>query len=387
MIDDSYHDSEAALHAQLKAIINSTVTQDIANRDALLNAIDTGNLEQAVALRVHHQRSVDIETNQIVRGCTLLHLCRNVAMVEYLLSKGADINAIDSYHNTPLEYAAERNDSEIVRYLLSKNAHYTETFLGKMLCNACSQNNKSIVDFLLVELRHDFPVTVLNIGMNKAISLGRTSIVELLLDVGADANSKNHWNTPGLIAAVKAARIAIVKLLLAKQANTEVTDSQGKNALFYAVSRYHWDKKHTQTYYAIIEALLASGADSTIYRTGQHDYVYSKKAENSYDMPDKLYIIDDRLKQLFPHCQESLNTVGINPVAEIDNNITHEPETYSNYGSAGTFFPSIAAGLGKRPALCNTSDDDMAIDLIQDEIITEIIDMVPDSAIKRRKTC
>lgn len=62
---------------------------------------------------------------------------------------------------------------------------------------------------------------------------GNTEVAAYLINNGADLNYNNEMGTP-LLAAVVKNNVAIVKLLLEKNANIEAKDANGTTALIYA---------------------------------------------------------------------------------------------------------------------------------------------------------
>jgi hypothetical protein len=72
-----------------------------------------------------------------------------------------------------------------------------------------------------------------------AAEQGNLDIVRLLLDKGADVNAKDGQDSSALIEASKEGFIEIVKLLLEKGANVSTTDNKSKTAMMYARERRH----------------------------------------------------------------------------------------------------------------------------------------------------
>ena len=89
---------------------------------ALAGAASQGNT-QLVNFLYEQGVSVDAKNNQT--GQTALHLpakLNHVQVVEFLVSVGADINALDEDGNTPLHYAAISNHAEIAQLLIESDA-------------------------------------------------------------------------------------------------------------------------------------------------------------------------------------------------------------------------------------------------------------------------
>jgi ankyrin repeat protein len=82
---------------------------------------------------------------------------------------------------------------------------------------------------------------------------GQEAVVELLLEKGADVESKSRYGsqTP-LLLAVGNGHKAVVKLLLEKGANVECKSRYGRRPLWYAAEKGHE---------AVVKLLLEKGAD------------------------------------------------------------------------------------------------------------------------------
>ena len=91
---------------------------------------------------------------------TPLHIaCENgnKEIVEFLISKGADVNAVDYILNTPLHIACSHNYFEIIELLISNGAEimcYNENN-SIPLHNACKNNNSSRAVNLLLSKGSD----------------------------------------------------------------------------------------------------------------------------------------------------------------------------------------------------------------------------------------
>ncbi|KAI5788552.1 ankyrin repeat-containing domain protein, partial [Pyronema domesticum] len=127
------------------------------------------------------------------------------AAVEVLLEFGADIDALGGNGRSPLMYACDKGNTEIVRPLLENGAnvngpgkdHYTQyPGLGTPLHRAVDQGNKSVVDVLL-EFKVD--INALDEKGNSPLvyacsqwSIQRfKDIIAILLENGADVKVGN----------------------------------------------------------------------------------------------------------------------------------------------------------------------------------------------------
>ena len=161
----------------------------------------------------HVQNMIDCGFDVNVRNIhmdnrTPLHsaVCnRNIAIVEYLLKHGANINAVDCNNWTSLHFACfdRHGHIAIVECLLKYGA------------DVHSKDNGS------------------STPLHHAVYSGHIAIVECLLKHGADINAKtiDHFNWTPLHYAVAQGRYAIAKILLGHGAELNVKNSQGKTPL------------------------------------------------------------------------------------------------------------------------------------------------------------
>ncbi|KAJ5928365.1 hypothetical protein N7466_007321 [Penicillium verhagenii] len=226
-------------------------------------------------------------------------------VVSTLLDRGADLNTRDLFGNSALFLAAQKGHEELVKFLLEKGIdieaknQYGRTALfaatlggeGEVLEETTNQKTtislripgyakvvKVLLDFgANADTKDHNDLTALNYGIyhnnNKIVRLilarcfdteskGRALLyaiekglrpdIALFLDEGAQLESKDFSGRTALLTAVAERREDIVRLLLDRGAEIEATDSSGRTALLIAVKEGLED---------IVKLLLGRGAE------------------------------------------------------------------------------------------------------------------------------
>lgn len=159
-------------------------------------------------------------------------------MVESLLKRGANINAVDLYGGTPLLEAASGGRKEIVRLLLDRRAE----FKGK--------DGKSLLN--LVGDRDALGRVLVASVNNMTGTFESEGAAWLLLDMGADPNIRDKENrTPLILHRTKQANNPLLKLLIERGADVNAADNDGNSALSNAVR---------DGYIEVVHFLLEHGA-------------------------------------------------------------------------------------------------------------------------------
>lgn len=129
----------------------------------------------------------------------------NRAMVELLLSRGANVNSKDSHGKTALHIAVEKEFSTVAEVLLANKA------------DANAQDNSG------------------NTPLFSAANNGSLKLVAMLLAAGANPNLPNKQGLTPLVLPAAHRSSEIVKVLLAAGANPNVERDNGRTPLSYAV--------------------------------------------------------------------------------------------------------------------------------------------------------
>jgi len=205
-------------------------------------------------------------------------------IAEFLIQRGADVNAKDSYGCTPLYYAINYiDDSDFVNLLIARGADVNaKQREGETLLQSAAKRVKTEVIKLLLEAGADIDVkndrdqtalhTLLDIRSSLLYRLSK-DILELLLAKGADVNLKDNDGRTPLLLAAESAGGEIVELLLDKGADINAKDDEsGFTALHHAAL---FGNK------SAAEVLVTRGADinakdkqghTPLYVAVNHDY-------------------------------------------------------------------------------------------------------------------
>lgn len=149
----------------------------------------------------------------------------DVAQMEALIERGADVNAAQGDGMTALHWAGETGTAEMAHLLVSAGANLEATTrIGDLtpLLIAAEAGNGAVVDVLLqsgANLKARSSVGGAT-ALHYAARAGSVESVEALLSHGADPNEHQlEWGQTPLIFAVSKNRVDVVRLLLANGAD------------------------------------------------------------------------------------------------------------------------------------------------------------------------
>ncbi len=150
--------------------------------------------------------------------------------VDFLLEAGAPVDGPNAVGETPLMGAV--GDVELVSRLLEGGADPAAVDVNghAALHKAVSLGNLAAVRRLL-----EVPPAGGALALSLAASLGRTAILEALLEAGLDLELRRAHQTP-LMAAAVAGQVETLAWLLARGADPEAQDEQGRSGLALAIA-------------------------------------------------------------------------------------------------------------------------------------------------------
>lgn len=221
-------------------------------------AIENGDLDAVKALIEEEGAKVDTPIEYRESSITPLQKASwdgDLPIVEYLLSKGANVNARDTQSKeTALSNAVKRGHVDIVKALLAAKADVSlrDIFDFNVFTTAVAAGHQEVAGLLL-----DAGAKI-NDGMSGlsplafAASSGNTEMIRFLAERGADVNQgvKTGEQT-ALFLAISGAQIEAVKTLIELKANVNAKMKDGTTPLKLA-------QKGDQE--EIIALLVAAGA-------------------------------------------------------------------------------------------------------------------------------
>lgn len=205
----------------------------------------------------------------------------NVAELQRLISKGADVNEPD-FFGTPLDIAVVRGSEQMAEVLIRAGADIeapTNSNAGRERPLHLAATRKQLASMARLLIRHGARLGATD-GRGRTPLLGNVEVAAVLLAEGADPQATDglRYDSP-LHWAANVGQIEIVKLLLSKGANVNLkAGPNGDTALHYAAMKADLD---------VVEFLVKHGADVNARNDrGQTAY------EKTQDVPTRELLID-----------------------------------------------------------------------------------------------
>lgn len=197
----------------------------LAESPDLLNAVgvdDKTLVERAAARGRMRELRFLVESGADIKRTFPLHDAAEAgrkSAVEYLLSRGVDVNAMNRNGRTALHLAAEQGRTAVVETLIQAGA-FTEARVLPKVMNSIRppEGNMSLIDGGVVQL-----ATPLHLAANA----GHGAVIEALLRGKANIQATNRTGSTALHHAIQRGRWDIFKLLLEKGAQPDALDARG----------------------------------------------------------------------------------------------------------------------------------------------------------------
>jgi len=276
--DDVYAAVRANDLARLKTLIVSPAdanARDEQGDTPLLYAAAVGSLE---AMKLLLDKSADVNAQNAFGTTALMISAADIAKVRLLVEGGANVNLASKQGRTPLFIAAMSDQSaDIVRYLVAKGADLkARDSFGNTILTAAAAGN----DLNTIRVALDAGVDVNAVGTTGLTPLllsaayGNATATKLLLGKGAKVNAVTatpgffplddpksgpialHNFTP-LLMAMPLASLEVVQTLIDAGADVNAKDARNMTPIMLAVATNHQNP-------AVIRMLLDRGADVAV---------------------------------------------------------------------------------------------------------------------------
>lgn len=205
----------------------------------LVAAIEADDLSAVVNLLENGVNPDALAEDGSANALLLASVKGNSPMVTRLLAAGASVNTVLPDKSTALHRAAAAGKAEVVAQLLAAGADpMAKAGNGSTpLHEAVWFDRRAAVEVLLPAYKGcNFSPEAgwISAPVNMAVAQDNAAMVELICKAGYNPNKPLKGQEPALIAAVKAKNPALVRILLAAGADTQLKDNEGKTAIDYA---------------------------------------------------------------------------------------------------------------------------------------------------------
>ncbi|MGV8118602.1 MAG: ankyrin repeat domain-containing protein [Candidatus Xenobiia bacterium LiM19] len=224
----------------------------------------SGNVDRVKLLLSKNPKLVEVRNDSLHTPLYNAAIGGNRELIEILLSYGADINAKTKNCNsvlsamTPLAWALFVRDNDMAELLIQKGADPNEKSWYGITPLEWAIAGKGVEDQKIVGMLISAGAKINgreSRAMSAAISHNDISMVEYLLDSGADINAMDSTGSKPLEEAVSYGRLDIAKLLISRGADINAGDKCGNTLLHIAVMG-----KNTE----LVELLVSKGLDINV---------------------------------------------------------------------------------------------------------------------------
>lgn len=233
--------------------------RDAHGRTAVQYAVMNGNLDLVKLLIV---KGADVKINRDDRGRTAVYYAAmngHSELVKPLIDNGADINLQDFNGVSPFLAASSNGHLDTMRRLIQKgtNVHQLDKQGNGALSKAISNGHINAVRLLIGKGAHSkLPGYLTTLPANAALRSGSTPLLRLLIIHERDINASNKTDKKTILHLASFwGKTDVVKLLVDRGADLTLQDLWGQTPLFFACANGHAD---------IVKFLLQHKADPAI---------------------------------------------------------------------------------------------------------------------------
>jgi len=218
-------------------------------------ACEIGNLELLKFLKDRYNCNLEARDCEEMTPLFYALESRNLEVIKYLTEKGANLEHNDFVRQTPFYYACYTSSVEAVRYLYEKGCNIDSLYNSKRspLNKAADMGRKDIVEFLVTscpEIKINETGKRGRTALQMAVwakpeRIGRTDakdypeIAEILLENGASVNQKDHEGYIALVTAAATGAFKSIPILIKFGAIVDWTNNLNETPLYKASERGH----------------------------------------------------------------------------------------------------------------------------------------------------
>lgn len=165
---------------------------------------------------------------------------KDLALTDYLISKGLKLSDVDANGNTVFDYAARTGNVDILKQLQKRGIKPTnKALIFASEGTRSNANNLEFYKYLVEDLKLN-PKTIGDNGENVLHNLVKKNdqqeIVAYFLAKGVDVNQTNKEGNTVLMEAAKGTNVEMLKTVLSKTKNINQRNNNGMSALTFAVN-------------------------------------------------------------------------------------------------------------------------------------------------------
>ncbi|WP_053332772.1 ankyrin repeat domain-containing protein [Candidatus Jidaibacter acanthamoebae] len=261
------------------------------------NFVETNNLEK---IKIALGRELELREFIDRKGNSLVSVAiekGDLKLLEFLISKEADLNVVNADGKTPLMIAASKRSEEILRMLLEngaeidkRNDRNSDRYKWTALMYAVNIGYSKGVKILIengadVNKKDNDGWTAL---MLAASSNDKEMVKHLLTHPKIEINNQDLKGKTALIHAAENGALDVVDLLLNNRVDINKVDNSNKTALHYMVSGTYFINKEQQ--HNLILNFIKQGAD--LYKKPEHGLSIYDSANSE---------IRNFIEESFPH--------------------------------------------------------------------------------------